>query len=76
MTREEAVRDRVKATIALTRIAQHDAVQRMRPASLFNLQIALQALETDGIGGTIVLRIPTKAGTPMECEYHSALLAS
>jgi len=54
------------------RLANSQAAELVRPASQFNLGIALQALETEGVAGTLTIRIPAKTGAPLEIEYASA----
>lgn len=39
--------------------------------SLFNLSVALAALERGDIGGTLTLRMPTKKNRSVEVEWHS-----
>jgi len=61
----------VAARNLFNRFGSAPQAEVIRPASLFNLQVAAQALETGGIGGTLVIKIPTKAGAPLEVEYAS-----
>lgn len=60
-----------QASAMLERLGRHDAMQRVRPASLFNLNVALLALQAEGVGGTLTIRIPAKAGGQVEIEYSS-----
>ena len=41
----------------------------LRPDSLFALASAAQAAETDGISGTLVVKIPRKAGVPIDVNF-------
>lgn len=41
----------------------------LRPESLFALITAAQAIETDGISGTLVVKVPRKAGAPTEVNF-------
>lgn len=54
-------------------IAQHDTMQRIRPASLFNLNVAARAMGTEGVGGVLTIQIPAKAGGQVEIGYSSSI---
>jgi hypothetical protein len=36
----------------------HDLVQDLRPASRWALEVALKAVLTDGVAGTLIIQIP------------------
>jgi len=46
-------------------------MDRVRPASLFNLQVAVSALAEEGVAGTLTIHIPAKSGAPIEMDYSS-----
>lgn len=57
----------------LLALAQAESIQKIRPASLWALKIALQAAMTDGLGGEITITIPPKAGHPVEATFSTGV---
>ena len=55
----------------LNALGSSEQMSRVRPASLFNLQVALAALAEDGVAGSLTIHIPAKPGAPIEMEYAS-----
>jgi len=47
------------------------ASQDLRPESLFALASAAQAVETEGISGTLVVKIPRKPGAPVDVQFST-----
>lgn len=51
------------------RMAAADAVLSAKEISTFNLEVAARALATHR-GGTLLMRIPTQKGKPVEFRYE------
>lgn len=68
---DKAVGNGVRARAIVEQLVMHDSFQRILPASLFNLSVALQALQTEGVGGTLTITIPEKSTRPIEIGYAS-----
>ena len=41
----------------------------LRPDSLFALLTAVSAIETEGISGTLVVKVPRKTGAPVDVNF-------
>lgn len=41
----------------------------MGPRSLFNLHVALNAVQRDGVGGMLAIQLPTRPKGHVECLY-------
>jgi len=54
-----------EAVAALAVLLQSD----LRPDSLFALLTAAQAITTDGISGSLVVKIPRKGGAPVDVNF-------
>lgn len=59
MTQDEAL------AVVATLLSQ----QHLRPESLFALSNAAMAIETDGISGTLVVKIPRKKTAPVDVQF-------
>lgn len=58
----------------LAALAASNSMQRIRPASLWALKIALAAAMTEGLCGEITITIPQKGNVPVEASFRTGRL--
>lgn len=58
----------------LNSLAEADSMQKIRPASLWALRVALTAAVTEGLCGEITIKIPQKSNAPVEASFRTELL--
>jgi hypothetical protein len=54
---------------ALAAVVSLLANQTLRPESLFALAQAAQVVETEGVSGTLVVKIPRKKTAPVDVQF-------